>query len=296
MKDTKRVVILSIIFLFIVFFACLKVINDYNYNKLREESSFHYINNLYYSSDEVYNKFLNTGEKKFYDLIVDNSINHKAKTKIDMDEFGCGTDYNICGNYIRKASSAVWADHPELMNYAGYRWYYHNNEFKLTLQFAYHLKYKDKYGEYRIDKYLDKIQKETKDMTDEEKIKYVYEWMSGQAVYDKKYMLLSENQSIYNVFVNKNAVCAGFAKASQIIFNRIGIKSYIVQGDSTGPHMWNIVLYNGKYYFFDATVGVSYHNKSSYSYYNGLKQTYMNSYSMYYPEWYPKVESDNMFK
>lgn len=296
MKDTKRVIIFSIVLFFIVFFVSLKFTSDYNYNNLRENFNHHYVNTLYLSDDHIYNNFLNAGEKKFYDLIVDNSIKHKAKTMIDMNEFNCSDNYNVCGEYVRKASAAVWADHPELMNFAGYRWYYRNKELKLTLQFAYHLKYKDTYGVYRINKYLDKIQDETKNMNDEEKIKYVYQWMSEQAVYDHKYTLLSENQSIYNVFVNKNAVCAGFAKASQIIFNRIGIKSYIVQGDSTAPHMWNIVLYNGKYYFFDATVAVGYHDSSTRGYYNGLKQTYMNSYSMYYPEWYPKIETTNMFK
>ena len=62
---------------------------------------------------------------------------------------------------------------------------------------------------------------------------------------------MSKNQSIYNVFMNKNAVCAGFAKASQVIFQNIGINSYTITGESTGPHMWNVVELDGKYNFIN---------------------------------------------
>ena len=34
--------------------------------------------------------------------------------------------------------------------------------------------------------------------------------------------------------------------------------------------------------------------KTSKRYYNGLKQTTMNDYKMDNPEWYPKIEEENM--
>ena len=86
-----------------------------------------------------------------------------------------------------------------------------------------------------------------------EKIKYVYNWMGNNTSYDKTFTWSSKNQSVYSVFMSKEAVCAGFAKASQIIFQNIGIESYGVAGQTGGPHMWNIIEYDGKYYFFDST-------------------------------------------
>ena len=130
-------------------------------------------------------------------------------------------------------------------------------------------------------------------MSDYEKIKYVYEWMGENSDYDRSFTYMAKNQSAYNVFINKNAVCAGFAKASQMIFQNIGIESYGVSGNTTGPHMWNIIKYKGKYYFFDSTVATSV-PRTSKRYYNGLKQTTMDDYKMDNPEWYPEIETTDM--
>ena len=59
--------------------------------------------------------------------------------------------------------------------------------------------------------------------------------------------------------------------------------------------MWNIIGYQDHYYYFDATVAASIQDSSYDQYYDGLCQEYMNFYTMDYPEWYPEVESSNMF-
>ena len=211
-----------------------------------------------------------------------------------MDKFHC-VDYEDCGDVIRYASEALYVDHPELMNYAGYSWRYSNGVFRLKLHPAYQLFIKDFIGVITTESILSKIEKETKNMTDQEKILYVYDWIGDHTDYDHYFTYTSKNQSIYNVFVKKNAVCAGFAKASQIIFSRIGIESYIVNGESDDYHMWNIVKYEDKYYYFDSTIAVGY-KKDSPHYYEGVMQEYMNEYHAFYPEWYPAVEITNMFE
>ena len=50
----------------------------------------------------------------------------------------------------------------------------------------------------------------------------------------------------------------------------------IITGYSTGNHMWNVIKYNGKYYYYD-----------------GLKQDKMNYYTIDYANWYPKIETEN---
>ena len=130
-------------------------------------------------------------------------------------------------------------------------------------------------------------------MSDLEKIKYVYEWIGDNAYYDKLLTGSSKNQSIYNVFIKGNAVCAGFAKTSQVIFQNIGIESMIITGYSTGSHMWNIVKYNGKFYYYDSTYAASIRDKKHKNYYDGLKQEKMNFYTVDYENWYPRIEKEN---
>ncbi len=85
--------------------------------------------------------------------------------------------------------------------------------------------------------------------------------------------------------MKKNAVCAGFAKASQVIFQNIGINSYAVTGTTTGGHMWNIVEIDGKYYYYDSTVAAC-RKKTSKGYYDGLKQEEFADYKLDHPDWY----------
>lgn len=88
-------------------------------------------------------------------------------------------------------------------------------------------------------------------MKDLEQIQYIYNWIGENNSYDTMFTTFAKNQSIYNVFMNKNAVCAGFAKNSAVIFQNIGIESYTITGYSTGEYMWNIVKLDGKYYCCD---------------------------------------------
>lgn len=62
-------------------------------------------------------------------------------------------------------------------------------------------------------------------------------------------------RSIYGVFVEKKAVCAGYAKAFQYITNRLGIECSYVRGPchSGEWHAWNIIKLEGEYYYVDST-------------------------------------------
>ena len=61
-------------------------------------------------------------------------------------------------------------------------------------------------------------------------------------------------RSIYGVFVERKAVCAGYAKATQYLLNRLGIECVYVSGEGDrGPHAWNLVRLSGEYYYIDVT-------------------------------------------
>lgn len=69
-------------------------------------------------------------------------------------------------------------------------------------------------------------------------------------------------RSIYGVFVNKKAVCAGYAKATQYLLNKLGIEcTYVV----SKTHAWNLVKLEGDYYHLDTTWGDSSNTKKSMS-------------------------------
>lgn len=59
-------------------------------------------------------------------------------------------------------------------------------------------------------------------------------------------------RSIYGVFINKKAVCAGYAKAMQYLLNMFGVECVYVTNDE---HAWNLVNLEGDYYFIDVTWG-----------------------------------------
>ena len=284
----KIFTILLILLSCYVYFNYTRLVDS---NHLVDKSSLHYVNDLYMSDGRVYNTYLNDNEKKMYMFLLNQSKKYKMINEISFNDYGC-SNYQELGNLITKSHYALLADHPELINYSGFSWKYYDNKFTLTLDFSVGNFVKAYIGETRIKRIISNIKEDTKDMSDLEKIKYVYEWIGTNNTYDTVFTYSSKNQSIYNVFMNKNAVCAGFAKASAVIFQNIGITAYTITGESTGPHMWNIINYNDKWYFYDSTVATGRKEGSS-SYYDGLRQEYMNFYSVYNAEWYPKHEKVN---
>ena len=264
-------------------------------NKQVNTSSNHYINSLYGSNDFIYNQ-LSSNSQHAYDYILEKMVSYTSLFDIPFYEFGCA-DYNECFSFFSTAFSAIQIEHPELMNLSNYSLRYEqgNDFISVHVYYAQSFPILVDLGELRIQRILADIKKDTANMSDEEKIKYVYNWIGQNTSYDTVFTSTSKNQSIYNVFLKKNAVCAGFAKASLVIFQNIGIEAYAISGESTGPHMWNIVKCNDHYYYFDATVAASIQDESHSNYYDGLVQEKMNFYIPDHVEWYPNVETTNMF-
>lgn len=281
-KDNK---ILTIILLILSFYLYNNYFILIEPNSKVDKNSRTYINDLYASDERIYNNYLETSEQIIYKKLVSASQNH-----IPTIYFKSITD----GLDVKKIYDAIIVDHPELLNFGSLRYKYSTaGDYEITINSATPLRLLTAFNMSRIQRIIHKIKEDTKDLNDYGKIKYVYNWIGKKTKYDKTFTYMSKNQSAYNVFINKNAVCAGFAKACQIIFQNIGIESYGVSGHTTGPHMWNIVKYKGKYYFFDSTVAASISETSEY-YYDGLKQTAMKEYMMDNPEWYPEIETTNM--
>jgi hypothetical protein len=87
-----------------------------------------------------------------------------------------------------------------------------------------------------------------------EKVKWLHDTIINWADYD-----YSEqgpggkqecNHSIYGVFVNRMAVCEGYAEAMTWLLNRAGIDCITCLG---GDHAWNVIRVEGEYSHFDVT-------------------------------------------
>lgn len=81
--------------------------------------------------------------------------------------------------------------------------------------------------------------------------RYIHDALRDLLTYD---INASYNQSAYSAFVNHRTVCAGYAKAFQLIIMEVGIPCYYVTGSSEGEeHAWNIVYIDGEYRNVDVT-------------------------------------------
>ncbi len=87
------------------------------------------------------------------------------------------------------------------------------------------------------------------DMNDLDKVIYLHDAVVERTVYggntDAKYVASG-------VFLEKKAVCAGYAKALNILLRRVGIDTTYVKGTSLN-HGWSYVKLNGEWYHVDPT-------------------------------------------
>ena len=90
-----------------------------------------------------------------------------------------------------------------------------------------------------------------------EQVMYVYKWLLSYCNYNVN---SAYNQTIDSVFVRRNSVCTGYAKAAQYLFGLLGVESRLVFGRlnndvEEGRHCWNIVVVEGQPYHLDVCFG-----------------------------------------
>lgn len=257
-------------------------------NNLVDKNNVSYINDLYYSDERIYKEHLNDKEKEFYRDYLEKIKNNTKKIIMDTKNEYCeGEDQ--CINFILKIHNAILFDHPEIIDLSSLIITVNQKETRITLGYTFNLKIFKYLGTKKIERIINEIKIATKDLTDLEKIKYVYNWIGKNNEYDRIFTYSANNQSYYNVFIKNKGVCSAFAKASQLIFQNIGIKSYVVTGlMNGGQHMWNIVELDGKNYFFDSTAATAENNNQR----RGLTQKAFNDYTINYPDFFPKTEQE----
>ncbi len=114
---------------------------------------------------------------------------------------------------------------------------------------------------------------------DMERVRFVHDYLVKNAIYDhdalEEYYKTSHDAeceyifSAYGCLVNGKTVCAGYAKAFQLIMDRLGYDCLYITGDAGGPHAWNCVFIEDEGYFIDVTWDDPDHdiNEPKYDYY-----------------------------
>lgn len=241
-----------------------------------------YINSLY-KSDEMFKKaVLKSDEYYAYEEMIDASLKDKTTVRIK-----CSHD---CASLLLRSYYTLYLDHPELISFVGLNYYKIHDGYIEYENYGNLSTLRTYFGTKRIERELDIIRNETKDLSEKEKIIYVYDYVASHQ-YDRMFTFTKSNQSAYSFFTGGKSVCAGFAKASQLIFQNIGVKSYLVM---TNDHMWNYVEYEGKYYVFDATMGASLRDKSNSHFYDGLGETTVKRTTGLYSDLYPEIEETKL--
>ena len=201
--------------------------------------------NVYVNTDlYIYYTFLNDNEKTLYKQIVENANNYvKSFTPEAV----------VHQDNLTKVVKAVYYDHPELFfldNSFSYQYNQNNEVVEVNLVYNETINYIDE-AKRNFDSVVDSIVAEAKNYPNAlEQEKFVHNKLIEMIDYDLNSKL---NQSSYSAFVLKSSVCAGYAKAFQLIMTKLGVPTYYVVGESDGDHAWNIINLGGTYLNVDLT-------------------------------------------
>ncbi|MDD2392341.1 MAG: transglutaminase domain-containing protein [Bacilli bacterium] len=216
-------------------------------------NSIHYVNDLYISDDRHYNYMLNNDEKKVYDELFKTILEFKEDLKIDL-KYKKFAYFFEATEYFDKISSALIMDHPELIQFGFFSIGDINYNEGLYIKIFYAIE-KEQYRNavLTMQEEINRIKNQTTKLNEIDKVKYVYDYIADNNKYGNQTESIS--QSAYSVFASdKSPVCAGYARASQILLQNVGITSLLAKGKlQREDHEWNFVKIDNDYYWYDVT-------------------------------------------
>ena len=223
------------------------IIDDNEKNNYKELLKSGKVKNRDYIDSEFYPYFalLNESQQQVYYDIIEGANEYKEyitpSRKIQVDD-------------VKDIYYAVMYDHPELFwlnSKYSYDYYHDTNEvIKITMSYTMPV---ENIPSNRVlfDTEINKIIDVAKTYElDYEKEKYVHDSLVNLITYDETY---KDDQSAFNAMINHRAVCAGYAKAFQIIMTKLGVPTYYITGEANGDHAWNLILLDDGYYNVDLT-------------------------------------------
>lgn len=102
----------------------------------------------------------------------------------------------------------------------------------------------------KVDQIINSLIKN--DMTDQEKIKVIHDYIINNTVYDKVSTNNNTNTShtAYGVLISGKGICGGYSDAMAIFLNRLKLNNYKI---ASANHVWNYVKLDDKWYHLDLT-------------------------------------------
>ena len=252
------------------------------------------INDLYRSKEIYYRGILNDNEKKIYEDIITAIIDYKGEISVEST-----SNFYVDTSKLSKIVDAVMLDHPELFYFGNVTFIGKDNGIRIVFNYAID---KEEYNTNlnNIKNVINYIKLATKKMDTYSKIKYVYEYLGNKNNYGS--IKSVEGQTALSAFLDDlSPVCAGYAKASEILFNNIGITSLLIRGDLKtnffvgDSHLWNIVKIDNSYYVYDVTQSSITKSISNGISYVGLLSMKKGDYSYLYKKVVPYIRYDKNY-
>lgn len=210
------------------------------------------------SLTEKINSTLTEDEKKALDIIYDGLIECKSSVNIYQD---------IDPERIFELVGLVLSEHPEIFWSKGDCTFSQSG--RLTFEYPYsksHISEIQSQIESRVSTIMSQIDTSASDY---EKALKIFDYITLNTSYARDELENVEDNvkisTIEGVFIDKSAVCLGYAKAYQYLLNEAGIDSITVCGNARTPdgnsgHAWNAIVIDGEICLSDATWGDGYDN------------------------------------
>lgn len=183
-------------------------------------------------------------------------------TIADIDNYA-SDDIDKISNDAKVVITAFFADHPEVfyLNLT-YKIYVSksllNDRIRIELSYSVQDKSDLEVKLQQIETSMESYTNSLANKTDFEKELYIHDSLAKNVKYYNEITDINnvpeQYHTIYGSFVEKKAVCDGFAKAMQILLDKVNIENIFITGniDET-PHAWNMIKLDYEWYHLDVT-------------------------------------------
>ncbi len=169
--------------------------------------------------------------------------------------------YDVETEEVKETILKILKEHPEIFWITQYRISTHKHELGVSLEITTTSYEPDKITskEDRLDNIVYGIMNLLpEDASDYEKMLFIHDFIINTTSYDYDATQSSDYcdaRNAYGCLVEHKAVCAGYAKAFQLLMNSIGIPCGRVTGSiiGRGTHEWNYVTLSDQNYYVDVT-------------------------------------------
>jgi len=253
----------SLIIILMIFAVCLVFNNEIvsymvnAFTNFKNDASV--LNNNNYASDDNYNfvKLVNNFNPTSKEDIL-NIYYTVINSGMSDFTFYCNNDYKECINnvdYISNNQSLL----SNINNFVPVYNSFSNieTEFDSLGKVTIHVTHTYTEDEiYAIENKIEEIKSQTilGNMTDEEKIKAIHDYIINNTRYDidrsDNKVTKYRSDTAYGTLIENYAICGGYADSMKLFLDDLGISNYKISSEN---HIWNLVYVNDNWYHLDLT-------------------------------------------